>query len=110
MTPRFGKIPTPFEVLDAGLDSVAEVLQLPARLGGNLAMAGQRAADRVRGAIDKPKNSSEAPAPPGVVAEGGLDAAAALAGGVVESVGSVFESLQQTGEGVKSQLDHLVRR
>ena len=70
MTPRFGKIPTPRQVLNAGLDSAAEVLQLPARLGSNLSMAGQRAADRVRVAIDKPKNYSDAPAPRSVVVEG----------------------------------------
>ena len=96
-------------MVDAGLDSVAEVIQLPARLGSSLANTAQQTAQRVQAAIDKPKNYSEVPAPPGTVMEGGLDAAAGLAGGVVEGISGVFSAVQQTGEGVKRQLDQLVR-
>ena len=109
MTPRFGKIPTPLEVVDAGLDSAAEIVQLPARLESSLATATQHTAEKVKAAIDKPKNYSEVPAPPGTVMEGGLDAAASLAGGVVEGISGIFNAVQQTGEGVKKQLDQLVR-
>ena len=88
-------------MVDAGLDSVAEVTQLPARLGSNLATATQQTAQRIQAAIDKPKNYSEVPEPPGTVLEGGLDAAASLAEGAVEGISGIFNAGQQTGEGVK---------
>lgn len=55
-------------------------IQLPARLGSNLATATQQTAQRIQAAIDKPKNYSEVPALPGTVMEGGLDGAVSMAG------------------------------
>ena len=110
MTRLFGRIPSPLEVVDAGLDSVAEVVQFPARVGSHLAMTGQHAAEGVKSAIDKPKNLGEIPATPEVIVDGGLEAASKLAGGVVEGVTGVFESIQETGLGIKGQIDALVRR
>ena len=106
----FGRIPSPLEILDAGLDSVAEVIQLPARLGANLGTAAQHTAQTLQGAVDKPKNYAEIPAPPDVVAGGGLDAVAGVAGGIVEGVSGVFQAIQETGNGIKGQLDQLVKR
>ncbi|MDO8750927.1 MAG: hypothetical protein Q7K03_07270 [Dehalococcoidia bacterium] len=97
-----GKIPSPLEVVDAGLDTVAEVVQLPARAGSNLFMSGQKATDRIKSAIDKPKEYSQAPAPPDVVA--------GAASGVVEGIGGIFDALQKTGEGVRKQIDGLIKR
>ncbi len=105
-----GKIPTPLEVVDAGLDTVAEVVQLPARAGSNLFMSGQKATDRIKSAIDKPKEYSQAPAPPDVVLQGGLDVVAGAASGVVEGIGGIFDALQKTGEGVRRQIDGLIKR
>ena len=106
----FGKVPTPLEVADAGLDTVAEVLQLPARAGANLFTTGQRTADRIRTAIDRPKQHAEVPAPPDVVLQGGLDALSGAASGVVEGIGGIFDAVQKTGEGVRREIDGLVRR
>ena len=105
-----GKVPTPLEVVDAGLDTVAEVVQLPARVGSKVFTSGQQTADRINQAIGRPKDYAEAPAPPDVILQGGLDAATGLASGVVEGIGGVFDALRQTGEGVKHQLDSLIRR
>jgi hypothetical protein len=106
----FGKVPTPLEVADAGLDTVAEVLQLPARAGSNLFTTGQRTAERIKTAIDRPKEFSQVPAPPDVVLEGGLDVISGAASGVVEGVSGIFDAVQKTGEGVRRQIDGLVRR
>ena len=105
-----GKLPTPLEIVDAGLDTVAEVVQLPARAGSNLFNSGQKATDRIKAAIDKPKEYAQAPAPPDVVLEGGLDVVAGAASGVVEGVGGLFDAVQKTGEGIRRQIDSLVRR
>ena len=105
-----GKIPTPLEVVDAGLDTVAEVVQLPARVGSNLFNTGQKTADRIKTAVDKPKEYAQVPAPPDVVLEGGLDLVAGAASGVVEGIGGIFDALQKTGEGVRRQIDGLIRR
>lgn len=106
----FGRIPSPLEVLDAGLDSVAEVVKLPARLGANIGIAAQSTAQKIGSGVDKPKDYAEIPAPPDVVAGGALDVVTGVAGGVVETVGGVLGAIQATGEGIKSQLDQLVRR
>lgn len=105
-----GRIPTPLEVVDAGLDSVAEVVQLPARVGSKVFMSGQQTAERVNQAIGRPKEYAEVPAPPDVILQGGLDAVTGLASGVADGIGGVFDALQQTGEGIKRQLDALIRR
>jgi hypothetical protein len=105
-----GKVPTPLEVVDAGLDTVAEVIQLPARAGSNLFNTGQKTADRIKAAIDKPKEYAQVPAPPDVVIEGGLDLVAGAASGVVEGIGGIFDAVQKTGEGVRRQIDGLIRR
>lgn len=105
-----GKIPSPLEVVDAGLDTVAEVAQLPARAGSNLFNSAQKATDRIRAGIDKPKEYSQVPAPPDVVIEGGLDVVAGAASGVVEGVGGIFDAVQKTGEGIRRQIDGLIRR
>jgi hypothetical protein len=105
-----GKVPTPLEVVDAGLDTVAEVIQLPARAGSNLFNTGQRTADRIKAAIDRPKDYAQVPAPPDVLLEGGLDALSGAASGVVEGIGGIFDAVQKTGEGVRRQIDGLIRR
>lgn len=110
MTRLFGRIPSPLEVVDAGLDSVAEVAQFPARALSHVASSTQHAAEGVKAGIDQPKNYSEIPAPPDVIVNGGLEAASKLAGGVIEGVSGVFDSIQETGMGVKGQIDALVRR
>lgn len=106
----FGKIPSPLEVLDAGLDAVAEVVQFPARLGSELAASVQHTAAGVKGAVDQPKNYAEIPAPPDVVVNGALEAVSSVAGGVIEGVTGVLDAFQQTGLGVKGQIDTLVKR
>lgn len=107
--PRFGKIPTPLEVVDAGLDSVAEVVKLPARLMANVGQSGITTAQGISSAIDMPKNQSEIPASPDVVIQGALNTLTSVAGGVVDGISQGVKSVQETGEGVKGQLDQLLR-
>ncbi len=107
--PRFGKIPTPLEVVDAGLDSVAEVVQLPARLMANLGQSGVTTAQGIKSAIDGPKNQAEIPASPDVVIQGALNSVTSVAAGVVDGISKTVQSVQETGEGVKAQLDQLLR-
>lgn len=109
MTQRFPKIPTPLEVADAGLDTVAEVVALPARLLNNLGATVQQTAQGIETAINRPKNAGAVPASPDVIIGGALDAANALAGGVIQGINGVLKSVQQTGEGVKGQIDSLIR-
>lgn len=106
----FGRIPSPLEVVDAGLDSIAEIVQFPARVGSELAASAQHTAAGVKGAVDQPKNYAEIPAPPDVVVNGALEAASSLAGGIIEGVTGIFGAVQETGLGVKGQIDSLVRR
>ena len=107
--PRFPKIPTPLELVDAGLDSVAEVAALPARLLDNLAGTVQQTAKGIEAGINRPKNAGGVPASPDQIIGGALDIANAVAGGVVQGINGVLKSVQQTGEGVKGQIDTLVR-
>lgn len=109
--PRFGfsKIPTPLEVADAGLDSVAEVFKLPARLMANLGQSAATTAQGINTAIDMPKNQAEIPASPDVVISGAVNTVTSLAGGFVDGISKSVQSVQETGEGVKSQLDALLR-
>lgn len=108
--PKFGQIPTPLELVDAGLDSVAEVVKLPARLMANLGQSGVTTAQGISAAIDGPKNQSEIPASPDVVIQGALNTVTSVAGGVVDGIQKGVQSVQETGEGVKSQLDQLLKR
>jgi hypothetical protein len=105
-----GKVPSPLEIAGAGLDTVAEVIQLPGRAVGNVLSAGQGAVSRVVGAVDRPKSYSDIPAPPDVVVEGALDAVTGVASGVIEGVSGVFSAIQDTGDGVRRNLDRIVRR
>lgn len=109
MAGPFGKIPSPLELADAVLDSVAEVVQLPARVAGNVTGAIQHGAEGIKQGIDKPKAQAQVPATPDVIIQGGLDAAAGAAQGVVEGVSGVFKAVQETGEGVRRQLESLRR-
>lgn len=111
MTPRlFGRIPSPLEAVDAALDSAAEVIKFPGRLVENVAHGVEGGSRSVQSAIDGPKNYAEIPAPPDVIIQGALNAAQGLANGLVEGVGGIFDAVKETGEGVKSQIDTLVRR
>ncbi len=107
--PRFGKIPTPLEVVDAGLDSVAEVFKFPTRLMANLGQSQITTAQGINTAIDMPKNQAEIPASPDVVIQGGINTLTSLASGVADGISKGVSAVQETGEGVKSQLDQLLR-
>ena len=107
--PRFGKIPTPLEVVDAGLDSVAEVIKFGPRLMANLGQSAATTAQGISSAIDMPKNQAEIPASPDVVIQGALNTLTSVAGGVVDGISKGVQSVQETGEGVKGQLDQLLR-
>ena len=104
-----GRVPTPLEVADTGLDTVAEVVQLPARVGSNLFGAGQRTLDRISAAIEQPKATADVPAPPDVVLRGGLAAVSGAASGVVEGIGGVFDAFQKTADGVRRHIDGLIK-
>lgn len=110
MTQRFPAVPSPLEVADAALDSVAELIQVVPRAGAAVGQAGVEMAQGIKAAIDKPKNQSEVPATPDVVISGALDTVNAVVGGVAKGVSGVFGAIQETGEGIKGQLDQLVRR
>jgi len=102
-----GKVPTPLELVDAGLDSIAEVAQLPARLIQNVAHAAEQGAQGIQQGISKPKDYAQVPAPPDTIIQGGLDAVTGVANGVISGVTGVFKAVQDTGEGVRRQLDSL---
>ncbi len=108
--PRFPKVPTPLEGVDAGLDVVAEVVTLPARVAASLGHTIEQTAQGVGRAIAKPKDAGPVPAPPDVIVGGALEAATSIAGGVVDGITGVVGAFQQTGEGVKAQIDALVKR
>ncbi len=103
------KIPTPLEIADAALDSVAEVAQFPARLVGNVAAASQQGARSVEAAIAKPKDVAAVPAPPDVIVSGAADAVSGVANAAISGVTGVFKSVTDTGEGVKRQIDALIK-
>ena len=107
--PRFGKIPTPLEVADAGLDSVAELFKFPSRLMANLGQSGITTAQGISSAIDMPKNQAEIPASPDIVIQGAISTVTSVASGVVDGITKGVLSVQETGEGVKGQLDQLLK-
>ena len=109
MAGPLGKLPSPLELADTVLDSVAEVVQLPARVAANVTGAIQHGAEGIKQGIEKPKAQAQIPATPDVVIQGGLDAAAGAAQGIVEAAGGVFKAVQDTGEGVRRQLEGLRR-
>ncbi len=108
--PRFPRVPSPLEGVDAGLDVVAEVVGLPARVAASIGHTLEQTAQGVGRAIAKPKDAGAVPAPPDVIVGGALEAVTSIAGGVVDSITGVVSALQQTGEGVKRQIDALVKR
>jgi len=109
MPPRLlGKVPTPLEVLDTVLDAGAEVIQLPARVGSNLAAAGKETMDGVNAAIEQPKAAGEVPAPPDVVLRGGVAAVSSVVSGAMKGVGGVLDAARQTADGVRRHVDGLV--
>ena len=108
MNNRFlGKIPSPLELVDAVLDSVAEVAQLPAKLAGNVAHAVEQGSQGIQAGIAKPKDVAAVPAPPDTIIQGALDAATGAANGIVTGISGAFKAVQETGEGVRRQLDSL---
>lgn len=109
MMQRFPKIPTPLEIADAGLDTVAEVAALPARLLNNLAGTVQQTAQGIEAGINRPKNAGGVPASPDQIIGGALDVANAVLGGAVSGINGVLKAVQDTGQGVKGQIDTLVR-
>jgi hypothetical protein len=104
------RVPSPLEIAGGGLDTVAEVVQLPGRAVGNVLGAGERAVGQVVGAIERPKGYGDMPAPPDVVVEGALDAVTGVASSVIEGVGGVFNAVQDTGDGIRRNIDRVVRR
>ena len=105
----FGRIPSPLEVVDVVVDSVAEVVELPARALSNVAGAGEHAFAGVKKAIDLPKDTPEIPPPPGTVVQGGVNVLASAGSGIFEGVGGVFKAVQDTAEGIKGDIDRLMR-
>lgn len=104
-----GRIPSPLQGADALLDIFAELAQFPARAGSNAAGAIQGALQGVKTGIDLPKNAAGIPADPGTVVNGGLTGAAAIGQGVAGVFNGVVQAATETGNGVKSQIDALIR-
>lgn len=109
MQDRFPKVPTPLAVADAGLDSVAEIIQLPGRVIGSLAGGVKAAADGFNAGIARP-TSGAAPATPDVVISGVVQAATGLVNGVVGAVTGAIQAVVQTGEGVRREVEGIVPR
>lgn len=107
---RLPKLPTPFEVADAGLDSIAEVIKLPGRIISSIARGVGDAADGFNAGVGKPQSYAEVPAPPDVVLSGAVDSATGVVNGLIRSVTGAINSIVQTGEGVRSEIDQIVRR
>lgn len=110
VSPRFPKLPTPLEVGDGVLDTVAEVLQLPGRVVGAVGGAIQGSASAVNAGIRKPQDYAEVPAPPDVILSGVIDAATGVVSQVVGGVTGAIDAFRQTGEGVQRQVNELVKR
>jgi hypothetical protein len=105
-----GKVPSPLEIAGTGADTVAEVVQLPGRAVSNILGAGQGIVDGIVRAVERPKSYADIPAPPDVVVEGALDAVTGVGSGIIEGVSGVFQAVQDTGDGVRRNLDRIVRR
>lgn len=106
---RFGKIPGPLEVVDIGLDSIAEVAKLPARFGGNILGAGAKVFHDVGAAIDISAKQGDTPPPPGKLVETGLGMVDGVVGGVLSAVGGAFDALKDTGDGLRQQVGRITR-
>ncbi len=104
-----GKVPSPLELVDAGLDSVAEVVGMPARLVSNVAHAISAGAEGIGRGIARPKDAGNVPAPPDTIIQGGLDVVTGAASGFIQGVTGAVKAVQETGEGVRRQLDALRR-
>ncbi len=109
MVRGLGKLPSPLELADAGLDSVAEVIALPARLLSNVAHAVEQGAQGIQQGIAKPKDAGGIPATPDTIIQGGLDVVTSVAGAAIQAVTGAVKSIQDTGEGVRRQVDALRR-
>ena len=108
--PRFPRIPTPLELADAALDSAAEVVLVVPRVVSSLAHTVEQTAQGLGQAISKPKDMAAVPAPPDAVIGVGFDAAGALVNGVMTGITGVVDAVKKTGDGVKAQIDPLIRR
>ena len=91
------------------VDAVAEVVELPARALHNVAGAGEHAFAGVKSAIDMPKDSPSIPPAPGTVVQGGISVLASAGSGVVEGAGGVFKAFQDTADGIKGDIDRLIK-
>ncbi len=108
--PRFPRIPTPLELADAALDTVAEGVLVVPRVVASLGHAVEQTAQGVGAAISKPKDMAAVPAPPDAVIGVGFDAAGALVGGVMTGITGVVDAFKKTGDGMKAQIDPIIRR
>lgn len=105
----FGRIATPPEGLDAVLDIAAELVGFPLRAGSNIAGAAQQTFQGVKQGLDLPKNVAGVPADPGTVANGALTGIAAIGQGIAGAFNGLIQAATETGNGVKSQIDALIR-
>lgn len=107
MGDRFPKIPTPLAVADAGLDSVAVVIQLPGRVISSLAGGVKAAADGFNAGVARP-TSGAAPATPDVVISGAIQAGTGVVNGLIGAVTGAIADLVATGEGVRREVEQVV--
>lgn len=110
MPNRFGKIPTPLEVVDTVADVANQVFSTPARVAGNaLTQAGQTFKN-LEGDIARPRQYAEIPPPPDVLVEPAVSGVSHIVEGAIATVKGAVDGVVQTADGIRSEVTQLVRR
>lgn len=110
MQNRFGKIPTPLEGVDTVADLVNQVVRTPFRVIGNALGAAGQAAKNIEADIAKPADVSEIPPPPDVVVGSAISGVTHVVEGALNTAKGVVDGIVATGEGLKREVDQMMRR
>lgn len=110
MNGRLGKLPTPLEVGDTAADVANQVFSAPARILGNALSAAGQTFKNLESDIAKPREYAEIPPPPDVLAEPAVSGVSHIVEGAIGAIKAAVDGVLQTADGVRKELQQLVRR
>lgn len=108
--PLGGKIPTPLEAVDAVADVANQVASTPLRVVGNMTQAVATMAKNLEGDLARPREYAEIPPPPDVLIQPIFSGVGHIVTGTMGVVKGAFDGVVETVEGVRREVDTLIRR
>lgn len=108
--PLLGKVPTPLELGDTVADVANQVACTPLRVVGNMTEAASRMAKNLEADMARPREYAEIPPPPDVLIEPVFSGVSHIVQGVMGVVKGGIDGVVETVEGIRREVDTLVRR